>query len=95
VLFRSRSVWNVGPVFKKMIDDPYFEPIVLVCPYVQYGKERMLEDLKSAYEYFDSKSYAVISSYREQNDTWVQLKDLKPDILFFTNPHNLTRPEYY
>jgi CDP-glycerol glycerophosphotransferase (TagB/SpsB family) len=90
-----KSVWKIDPVFKKMLDDPYFEPVILVCPYVQYGKERMLEDLKSAYEYFDSKGYPVISSYREQNDTWVQLKDLKPDILFFTNPHNLTRPEYY
>ncbi|WP_217542771.1 hypothetical protein [Vibrio metschnikovii] len=90
-----KSVWKVDPVFKKMLDDPYFEPVILICPYVQYGKERMLEDLKAAYEYFDSKGYPVISSYNEQNGTWVQLEDLKPDILFFTNPHNLTRPEYY
>jgi hypothetical protein len=88
----DRAVWKVDPVFKKMLDDPYFEPVILVCP---YGKERMLEDLKAAYEYFDSKGYPVVSSCNEQNATWVQLKDLKPDILFFTNPHNLTRPEYY
>lgn len=97
VVFLSldRAIWKVDPVFKKMLDDPYFEPVILVCPYVQYGKERMFEGLKAAYEYFDSKGYPVISSYNEQNDTWVQLEELKPNILFFTNPHNITRPEYY
>ena len=28
-----KSVWKVDPVFKKMMDDPYFEPLILVCPY--------------------------------------------------------------
>lgn len=90
-----KSVWKVDPVFKKMLKDPCFDPVILVCPYVQYGHQRMVEDLESAYEYFVSKGYPVHCSYNKEANTWVRLEELKPDLLFFTNPHNLTRKEYY
>ncbi|EKO3735538.1 CDP-glycerol glycerophosphotransferase family protein [Vibrio metschnikovii] len=90
-----KSVWKVDPVFKKMLDDPYFEPLILVCPYVPYGRNRMLNDLKGCYDYFQNKGYPVVNSYDEDNDKWVTLEKINPDIVFFTNPHNLTRKEYY
>lgn len=90
-----KSVWKVDPVFKKMLDDPLFEPIILVCPYTVYGEERMWEDMKDTYEYFDEKGYPTISSYNKDENRWLSLEDIKPDIVFFTNPHNLTRKEYY
>ncbi|BBP43107.1 hypothetical protein THMIRHAT_08530 [Thiosulfativibrio zosterae] len=55
----------------------------------------MLDDLNATYEYFASKGYPVYSSFNPADDTWLNLDELKPDILFFTNPHNLTRKEYY
>jgi hypothetical protein len=89
-----KSIWKVDPVFKKMLDDPYFEPIVLVCPYVQYGKERMLEDMEDAWKYFFEKGYPVQKSLKSDG-SWVKLEEINPDIVFFTNPHNLTLSEYY
>ena len=88
------SVWKVDPVFKKMLEDPFFEPEILICPYTVYGEERMLEDMQQAYNYFISKGYPVRKA-REEDGSWVKLSDIKPDIVFFTNPHNLTRKEYY
>lgn len=88
-----KSVWKVDPVFKKMLADSYFEPIILVCPYTAYGEERMWEDMKDTYAYFEEKGYPIISSYNK--DRWISLEEIKPDIVFFTNPHNLTRKEYY
>lgn len=90
-----KSVWKVDPVFKKMLDDPYFEPIILVCPYTAYGEERMWEDMKDTYEYFEDKGYPLLSSYNKDEDRWISLEEIKPDIVFFTNPHDLTRKEYY
>lgn len=90
-----KSVWKVDPVFRKMLNNPYFDPVILVCPYVQCGRERMLEDLQGCYRYFKGKGYPVISSYDEDNDKWMTLEEIKPDIVFFTNPHKLTRKEYY
>jgi len=94
-LTTHKSIWKVDPIFKKMLDDNFFEPVILVCPYLVFGKERMLEELKETYEYFNSKGYPVMNSYNQQDDTWLKLKDLNPDILFFTNPHSLTKSEYY
>ncbi len=89
------SVWKVDPVFKKMLDDPYFEPVIFVIPFTSYGEERMWEEMTNTYEYFKEKGYPIISSYNKDEDRWISLEEIKPDIVFFTNPHNLTRKEYY
>lgn len=90
-----KSVWKVDPVFRKMLHDPYFEPVIIVCPYILYGLDRMLEDLRESYNYFKCKGYPVINSYDEVKKTWVELEDISPDLVFFTNPHNLTKSYYY
>lgn len=90
-----KSVWKVDQVFKKMLDDPYFEPLILVCPYTLYGEERMWEDMRDTYEYFEQKGYPLISSFISDENRWLSLNELDIDIVFFTNPHELTRKEYY
>ena len=90
-----RSVWKVDTIFKAMLADPYFEPIVLVCPCITFGEEIMREEMRSTLDYFNEKGYPTYPSYIEHQDRWVTLAQLSPDIIFFTNPHNLTRPEYY
>lgn len=90
-----KSVWKVDSVFKKMLADSCFEPLILVCPYTAYGEDRMWEDMKDTYEYFEEKGYPIISSYSNDENRWISLEEIKPDILFFTNPHNITRKEYY
>lgn len=90
-----KSVWKVDPVFQKMLTDPFFEPVILVCPYTVYGEERMWQDMQECYEYFKKKGYPLLSSYNKEEQRWITLKEIQPDIVFFTNPHNLTRKEYY
>lgn len=90
-----KSVWKVDPVFQKMLADPFFDPIILVCPYTAYGEERMWEDMLECFEYFNEKGYPTYSSYSNVEKHWIKLNELDPDIIFFTNPHNLTRKEYY
>lgn len=90
-----KSVWKVDPVFQKMLADPFFDPIILVCPYTAYGEERMWEDMRECLAYFNEKDYPTHSSYNLAEQRWIKLKELTPDIVFFTNPHNLTCKEYY
>lgn len=89
-----KSMWKVDPVFQKMLIDPLFEPEILVCPYMDYGEERMLEDLEQTYHHFIEKGYPVRKSLKEDG-SWLMLDEIKPDIVFFTNPHDLTHKEYY
>ncbi len=88
-------VWKVDPVFQKMLTDPFFDPIILVCPYLIYGEERMWGEMNECLEYFGQKGYPVQSSYNEKEGRWITLEELSTDIVFFTNPHDLTRKEYY
>lgn len=89
-----KTMWKVDPVFQKMLKDPLFDPQILVCPYTDYGDERMLEDIELTYSYFIEKGYPVSKSLNDDG-SWVKLKTIKPDIIFFTSPHDLTRKEYY
>lgn len=89
-----KSMWKLDPVFQKMLKDPLFDPQILVCPYTDYGDERMLEDIELTYSYFIEKGYAVSKSLNDDG-SWVKLKTIEPDIVFFTSPHDLTRKEYY
>ncbi len=90
-----KSIWKVDPVFQKMLADPFFEPIILVCPYTIYGEERMREDMRECLTYFKEKGYPTYSSYKDEEMRWINLSELQPDIIFFTNPNNLTRSEYF
>lgn len=90
-----KSVWKVDPVFQKMLADQFFEPIILVCPYTSYGDERMWQDMEECYEHFEQKGYPLLSAYNKEEQRWILLEEIQPDIVFFTNPHDLTRKEYY
>ncbi|GGC99227.1 tetratricopeptide repeat protein [Vreelandella lutescens] len=91
-----RSVWKVDAVFQGMLRDPVFEPIVLVCPDLNKKNDTLtFSEMKETYSYFKNKGYEVFSSWMKNKRQWRSLDSLKPDLLFFTNPHGLTHPEYY
>jgi hypothetical protein len=88
------SVWKVDSVFSQMVRDPYFVPEILVCPYVVYGEDKMLRDMNESFQYFKNKGYPVRKSLKNDG-TWLSISDICPDVVVFTNPYKLTRPEYY
>jgi hypothetical protein len=88
------SVWKVDSVFIRMQEDPYFDVEILVCPYINSGIEAMHEEMERTYAFFMERGYPVRKSLKQEG-TWTLLEELDPDIVFFTNPHNVTISEYY
>ncbi|MGX9985176.1 CDP-glycerol glycerophosphotransferase family protein [Soonwooa purpurea] len=89
------SVWKYEELYKLFNEDERFNPLILVCPYTPYGEENMLDDMEKAYLSFKKKNYNVIKSLKSDGN-WINVKnELKPDFIFFTNPHELTKPQYY
>lgn len=89
------SVWKYEKLYHLFEKDSKFNPIVLVCPYTIFGEENMLSEMNMAYNTFKEKGYNVIKSLKDDS-SWIDIKkELNPDIIFFTNPHNLTKNEYY
>lgn len=90
-----RSVWKVDNIFQQLLSHPDFEPVIVVCPYTVVPHDQMLNELNESVSYFSNKGYPVVSSYNPKNGSWLELSSIEPDVLFFTNPHRLTLPEYY
>ena len=91
------SVWKYDNVVRLMAMNSRFEPIILVCPMVNHGREVMLEKMRQSVSYYHKKGFKVVSSYDESNDSYVDLRnDLQPDLLFYTNPYKgLIDNRYY
>lgn len=91
------SVWKYDEVYQLMEQDPRFDPIVVVCPVVNYGKENMLEEMGKSYSFFENKGYNVIRTYNQENDIYLDVKqEINPDIIFYTNPYQgLIMDKYY
>ena len=53
------SVWKYDSVYKLMEKDSRFNPLILVCPIADYGKEHMNENYRPTVEMFKRKARFV------------------------------------
>jgi len=88
--------WKRDKIYKRMLVDDNYEPMIVVCPCTLYDKAHMLDVMGSAYSFFKEKSYNVVLTYRKETGTWLDVKkELQPDIIYFSHPYDaITRPEY-
>ena len=77
------AVWKYDSVYKLMEKDPRFKPLILVCPVADKGKEHMVENYRPTVELFKRKGYNVMSAYNEETESFINLDDLKPDLLMY------------
>lgn len=90
------QVWKCDEIYKLMEQNSRFEPVVVMCPRVNYGKETMKQSLKDGCDFFLKRGYNVVNSYDEIKDEYIDIKDLNPDIIFYTNPYRgLIDERYY
>jgi len=81
------SIWKYDMIYRIMLDNSRFNPTILVCPIVNYGRENMLKKMEQCFCFFKDKGYNVIKSYNEEEDEYFDVRRLSPDIIFYTNPY--------
>lgn len=80
--------WKYDGVYQIMVKNPRFNPTILVCPVVDYGRDNMICKMDKCFESFRKKGYNVLKSYDINSDTYVDVKqELRPDIIFYTTPY--------
>lgn len=91
------SVWKYDILYQLMEKDDRFNPMILVCPVVSYGRESMLMNMEKCYQLFKSREYNVKRAYNVEKDSYTDVrKELQPDIIFYTNPYSgLIDNKYY
>ncbi|MGL5050180.1 MAG: CDP-glycerol glycerophosphotransferase family protein, partial [Fusobacteriaceae bacterium] len=90
------SGWKLERIYKEMLKNSKFEPIIIICPRYSLGESRMFEELDIAEIYFKEKGYDYKKSYNKETKSWLDVKkEIKPDIIFYENPHvGTTMKEY-
>ena len=89
------SVWKYDGLYQLLAKDTRYDPVIVICPFTTQGESVMFREMSFAEKIFSKKGYQVSSAYDSRNKTWIDIKRvLKPDIVFFTNPHNMTLKPY-
>lgn len=82
------SVWKYDSLYQLMATHPRFEPIIVVCPVVNYGMDNMLVEMDNCYNAFKKKGYNVVRTYDIESELYLDVKkEINPDIVFYTNPY--------
>lgn len=94
-LVSNLASWKVGPVFRVMLNDPEFEPIVLVCPVSLGGLSKEKETTaRILVEALSAQGFPYVDLTKLDADkTKAKINTLSPHLFFFTNPHGLV-PSY-
>ncbi|AWG21696.1 CDP-glycerol--glycerophosphate glycerophosphotransferase [Flavobacterium faecale] len=91
------SVWKYDLVYRLMVEHPKFDPVIFVCPVVNYGKDSMLYEMNKSFTVFKNKGYNVLRTFDDITGKYLDIqKEYAPDIIFYTNPYNgLIDKRYY
>jgi hypothetical protein len=87
--------WKYEGLYRMMEKDERYIPVVVVCPFIIHGEDHMFRSMNQTFDSFFKSGYNVLKSFQENTGKWLDIKkELHPDMVFFTNPYNITRPEY-
>lgn len=101
VLFflQTPSVWKYDALYRKMVQLPYFEPIVVISPYnvhLIYDKQECLRVMRQTEEFAHKQGYQYVSAYDWEKKQWMDVRKIyKPDVIFFSKPYKDTLPAYH
>lgn len=90
------SVWKMDNLYLELEKDKCFEPIIIICPWVNLGKEKMEYEMNKTEKFFKEKNYNYIKTIKKNGEYLDVEQEVKPDIIFYTTPYRgLTDDRYY
>ena len=87
------AMWRYGKIYRRMRDDPRFEPIIVTAPRIIQPKESFAREQRELVSYFQSRGVQVMVGYDENRDQWIDLRALEPDVVFYTQPYDGLLPK--
>ena len=88
------SMWRCDSLFKLMLDDPRFEPVFVPMPRPMFNFESEKEEQYRLIDYCRQKGYPYISGYDYETKHFNGVDEIKPDLVFFSQPHNAAYPAH-
>jgi hypothetical protein len=89
------AVWKYQAVYELLTKNPRFNVTIAIIPLVRDGVAQM-DTYRQTLNYFKNAEYPIFETYDPKMDVWLDIKTvLRPDVVFFTNPHPLTFDKYF
>ncbi|PHN01501.1 CDP-glycerol glycerophosphotransferase family protein [Flavilitoribacter nigricans] len=89
------SNWKYDSVYRAFLKESRFFPMVLICPYTGGNEAEMLVERRKAKKLCKDNGYNFIDAWNEETHSWIDIKkELRAHIIFFSNPHSITKKEY-
>lgn len=82
------SSWQYDSVYKALEKHPRFDPVVLICPVVDFGIDNMIARMEECERLLNSKGFKVVKAYDVCSHQYINVrKELRPDLIFYTSPY--------
>lgn len=89
------DVWKLDSVYWSLNRANRYEPLVVICPFLSKGDIFLKNELEKGLDFCKKKRYNFFLGYDMQLNEAIDIKRIiNPDIVFFTNPNNLTSKEF-
>lgn len=86
-LAMSPDMWKYDRVYCKLANDARFKPVIVTAMRNIPNMELRMQEQEAMVSYFSAKGYNVVRGYDLEKKKWINLKKLKPDIVFHTQPY--------
>jgi len=91
----NTDTWKLNSVYEAFKNRDNYNPIVVICPLIGKGNDFLDKEMSKAENYCKKKKYNHTIAYDTLRRQPINIKSLlKPDIIFFTNPNNITHKEF-
>ena len=85
------SVWKTDTVFKAMMGSDLYDPFIVAIP-----RTNLKDPLTNAIDVYNHFKEIGYKTYLPYDSEWIDLNQiLQIDIIFISNPHDLTDEKYY
>lgn len=91
----NTSMWRYDGVYRKLQADKRYNPVILTAMRTNESQEEQIADQNQMLEYFSAKGYKVLPGLDVNAQKWLDIKDLTPDIVFYTQQYSIAlAPQY-
>lgn len=87
-LAMSPDMWKYDDVYRKLAEDVRFNPVIVTAMRNITNMDVRLQEQEIMVDYFAKRGFNVIRGYDTVAKKWIELNNLAPDIIFYTQPYN-------
>lgn len=82
------SMWKYDSLFKLLLEDNRFEPIIIPYPIIWESKEELKQSEKGIIEYCKKNNFPYKIGYDIDTQKYIPADELNPDFVSYSQPYN-------